>query len=162
MPALFTESLSPNRNPGPAHSFGFSGLIVPQDNLTTSLKANSVNRCAAAPGQGGLGHQPLPTTEPAGCLGRRLPGAGRGCRCFWSEPRSPLSLTQAATGFGDPRGDRQGLKTALATYPLTLIIESFAPSLPHKPKAQISHPHPPVWAGQVGAQNSPTQSTLGR
>lgn len=68
---LFTESLSPNKPSALAHSFGFSSLIVPQDNLVTSLKANSVNGRAAAPEQCSHGHHStrFPPTKPCRSAG---------------------------------------------------------------------------------------------
>lgn len=47
--AVYRKPLSKQKPSALAHSFGFSSPIVPQDNLTTSPKANSVNGRAAAP-----------------------------------------------------------------------------------------------------------------
>lgn len=41
--AVYRKPLSKQKPSALAHSFGFSSLIVPQDNLITSMKANSVN-----------------------------------------------------------------------------------------------------------------------
>lgn len=77
---LFTESLSPNRNPVPlAHSFGFSSLTVPQDNLITSSKANMVSDVPLPPkSRAAATTTPLLPVPSPESLQMRRPAGGEG------------------------------------------------------------------------------------